>query len=191
MKSAEEKFKQHLAQCYTAITEEQASWHYFEGNVQRVKQILQRWRDRGLIDFSVELVRPRQNSATPIQILRVGQVAPSPHKIAYVASTRWVDCLVPTLVIRGTATLRTLYGGVAKDAITAHLSHEVALTDVFLRKYQENTDFTWELVRSRPGLGPQADAVSANGSVEIIGRYGASSVRAKLELIAQTNLEIW
>jgi hypothetical protein len=100
--------------------------------------------------------------------------------------------MVPSVIVRATARLIALHGGEVSAIANGHLSHEVALTEVFLAtKRPLDPDFEWSLIQARPGTGVLPDAICASGAIEIVGRYSGASVAAKLVLAGSMNLELW
>ena len=126
----------------------------------------------------------------PIATITVGAPLPSAERIAYEAHKRWHDSFYPTLVVRGTVKLHTFYGGEPRNIVAAHLSHQLALTDVFLQKRAINPHFEWEILSCKPGE-VRADAVSMGVMIELVGQYSGSVVAAKLEISVRSNLELW
>jgi hypothetical protein len=187
-----DKFLKDLAQFVPGLTGAQALKSYFNGDAETMKAFLRAQQAEGMIRLTTELVRERRHSNDPIISLRCGEAGPSAYKVAYAASQRWTEVINPVLIIRGTAKLQTIYGGEPNTIVTANLSHEIALTDVFLSKrQQQGPEFVWHLIHSRPGMGALPDAISAGAWIEVIGRYSGSMVAAKLEIAARANLEIW
>lgn len=184
------KLLEDLARFLLGITGPQALRAYFNGNRAALRRFLRTCKAAGLIDTKIELVRQRQQSETPIVSLRKSEPIPDAEKIAYAANQLWLNEVIPVLVIRGSAKLHTIYGGI-HTTLTGNVSHDLALTDVFLAKRLDDAEFTWQLVQSKPGNGSLPDAISADACIELIGRYAGSTVAAKLEMSAQTNLEIW
>jgi hypothetical protein len=166
--------------------------HYFAGNVEALRNALRAAQAKGFIEVSTELVRPWQHSGTALAIFQAGDPALSAGQIAYQASQRWSGEMVPSIIIRATAQLTALHGGKVRAIASGHLSHEIALAEVFLAaKRQSDPDFEWSLVHARPGTGALPDAVCATGAIEIVGRYSGASVAAKLVLAGSMNLELW
>lgn len=173
------------------LTEEQALREYFDNNLAKMRRALRAHEAAGLITLSTELVRPRIVDG-PLAILKPGDPLPSSHHIAYLAERRWSELLFPTLTIRGTIKLTSLYGGEHRAIAAGHLSHEIALADVlFSKRRHSNPDFEWTLVHAGPGLGTMPDAVIADTAIEVIGRYSGAMVSAKLDISATCNLELW
>ena len=112
-------------------------------------------------------------------------------QLAYQASQRWSNAPVPTVVIRATTTLAALQGGTVRAIAAGHLSHEIAVTEVFLSKRLQDPTFEWSLVHSRPGTGVLPDAITGTLACEVIGRYGNTSVASKLTIAASMSLELW
>jgi hypothetical protein len=180
-----------LARFLPVATFEQLLRHYYHGNAEALHRDLRAAKAKGFIEVSTELVRPWEHFGTPIARFQVGErVLPAGH-LAYQASRRWNSAPVPTLVIQATTTLAALQGGSVRAIATGHVSHELAVTELFLNKRLHDSSFEWSLVHSRPGTGVLPDAVVGSLAFEVIGRYGNASVAAKLTLAAVMNLEIW
>jgi hypothetical protein len=182
----EDKFFEDLVRV-SAMTGEQAGQWLGENFLRR----LRRFETRGYVMLSMELVHDRDTSA-PIDVVRPGDPLPDSGEIAYRADKRWKKVWTPKLIIRATAKLATIYGGEPRTTVTGHLSHDLALVDVLLKKRQADQTFEWSLVSSKPG-GPLPDAISASGSIqlELVGRYNATSISAKMGLAAHGTIEFW
>jgi hypothetical protein len=180
-----------LANPLRVLTQAQLLDHYFHNARDKMLRVLRSHRAAGLITISTELVRGRREVLRPITIIKAGELPPSAEHIAYAGRQRWSEAIAPTVIIRGTAKLAAYYGGEVQSVASASLSHEVALTDLFLRKRLADPDFHWTLVQAKPGAGPLPDAISAAGGLELIGRYNGSTVSAKLAIAASINLELW
>lgn len=186
-----QKFLVDLARNLPVLTGTQALREYFGNNLAKMRRVLRAHEAAGLITLSTELVRPRIVDK-PLAILKPGDHQPSSHHIAYLAEKRWSEFLTPTLTIRGTLRLTSIYGGEHRVIVAGHLSHEIALADVFIYKRHHNSpDFEWTLVHAGPGSGPMPDAVVADTAIEVIGRYSGAMVSAKLAISATCNLELW
>jgi hypothetical protein len=168
----------------------QALEHHFQGSQEKMRRVLRAHEAAGLITVSTELVRGRHKVFGPIATIKAGELPPSAEQIAYAGRLRWSDT-APAVTIRGTAKLATLLGGEVHTVVAANLSHEVALTDLFLQKRQADPDFQWTLVQVKPGTGPLPDAITAAGCVELIGRYNGATVLAKCAIAAHMNLQLW
>jgi hypothetical protein len=174
------------------LTLRQALDHYFQGSQEKMRRVLRAHEAAGLITLSTELVRGRHTVSGPIAIIKAGELPPSAEQIAYTGRQRWSENIAPTVIIRGTAKLAMVLGGKVHTVVAANLSHEVALTDLFLHKRKTvGPEFHWSLVNAKPGAGSVADAVTASGCIELIGRYNGATVSAKLTLAGSTNLELW
>ena len=180
-----------LARNLPVATGAQILRHYFAGNVEALLRALRAAEAKGFIEISTELVRPWSHTGEPIVRLNAGEPFPPASQIAYQASQRWSGTPVPTVIIRGTATLATLHGGTVRAIATGHLSHEIAIAEVFLTKRLHDPAFGWSLVHARPGAGVLADAVAGSLACEVVGRYSGASVAAKLTLAGRINLELW
>lgn len=163
--------------------------HYFAGNVAAFRRSLRAAKARGFIEVSTQLVRPWRHSGAPIIRLGAGEPILPAGPIAYQANRRWDARPTLTLVIQGTARLATLHGGTVRTIASGHLSHEIAVAEVFLTKRADPT-FEWTLIRACPGaVAP--DAIAGSLAVEIIGRYSTATTAAKLTLAGSMNLELW
>jgi hypothetical protein len=182
------QYLEDLAQYLPALKGSQAL-AYFGGSMAAMRRALRRDEARGLITITTELTRKHQ-TLKPIIVIKPGDPLPSVQQIARLSHERWFEDLNPTLVIRGTAKLCAIYGGEIRTVVTANLSHDLALADVFLSK-RSDPDFEWRLVQSRPGTGALPDAVTANGIIEVLGQYNHASIAAKLSMSGRINLEIW
>jgi hypothetical protein len=163
---------------------------YFNGRSDAMRNALRAHQAAGLITISTEFVRGRSRAERPIVSLRAGELPPCAEQIAYQGRQRWNEDIEPTIIIRGTAKLFALYGGEVRPLVTANISHDLALSDVFLTKRREDPAFEWNLVHAKPG-SPCLDAVCAAGFIEVVGQYSGVSVAAKLSLTATANLELW
>jgi hypothetical protein len=170
---------------------EQLLRHYFRGNDEALRRALRTAQAKGFIQISTELVRPWSHPGTPIVRLQAGEPCLPAGQIAYEATQRWSAPVIPMLVIRGTATLATLHGGMVRTIASGHLSHEMAITDVFLTKRLNDPTFQWSLVQARPGTGVLPDAIAGGLACEVVGRYSRASVAAKLSLAGTMDLELW
>jgi hypothetical protein len=181
-----------LADPIRVLTKQQVLDHYFPNSQAKMCRTLRAHESAGLITLSTELFRGRHKVSGPIVVIKAGELAPSAEQIAYAGRQRWSEN-APAVIIRGTAKLAMLLGGKVHTVVAANLSHEVALTDLFLHKRKTaGPEFHWSLVNPKPGTGPVADAVTASGSIELIGcGYNGSTVSAKLTLAGSTNLELW
>ncbi len=184
-------FLMDLVRFLPVTTGKQLLRYYFAGNVQAFQRALRAAKAKGFIEVSTELVRPWQHTGKPIATFYAGECARPAGPITYQADRRWSGAPIPTLVIRGTASLATLQGGSVRAVATGHLSHEIALAEVFMIKRLADPSFEWSLVGARPGTGVLPDAVAGSLACEIIGRYGSASVAAKLTLAGSMNLEVW
>jgi hypothetical protein len=180
-----------LAHFLPVATAAQLLRHYFAGNVEALRRALRAAQGKGFIELSTELVRPWSHTGEPIVTLKAGDPALAAGPIAYQASQRWNAAPVPMLVVRGTATLAALHGGMVCTIATGHLSHELAIAEIFLTKRLGDPAFEWSLVHARPGAGILPDALAGSMAFEVIGRYGSASVAAKISLGGSMNLELW
>jgi hypothetical protein len=190
MKPAAVKFLTDLARV-PAMTHQQVAWYF--GSESKATKWLRRLERGGYISKKIEFVRDRKTEA-PISVLHPGSPLPNASTIAYRAATLWSTAISPRIIIRATLKLALLYGGQPPTIIAGHVSHQVALSEILLRKFRSDPDFNWKLVSSGPGFGAQPDAISADGNVqiELLGRYNGSTIAAKLSLAAQTpTLELW
>lgn len=174
----------------SAMTGAQLLREYFGGDRAALRNALRQARASGFAEVSVELVRPRTTTA-PIAVVGPGDPKPNPGQIAYAASRLWSDDFTPSLVVRGTAQLATLCGATPRSIVTGHLSHEIALTDVFLEKRRTDPAFSWTLISPTAARGGRADAVSCAAMIELVGRYSRASVAGKLALSAGATIEFW
>jgi hypothetical protein len=158
----------------------------------KASALIRRLTRQKLISVTTESVQGRKIYG-PLETVYPGKPLPDAGAIAYRAARLWTSEWSPRIIIRGTVRLALLSGNEPVAAITGHVSHVLALTDVLLRKLRENPDFEWKLVTSRPGLGAQPDAISVDGTlqIEIIGRYNCKTTASKLALAANATLELW
>jgi hypothetical protein len=187
---APHQFLVDLAHFLPVATGAQLLRHYFGGNVEALHRALRAAKAKGFIEISTELVRPWSHGGAPIVRLKAGEPVLSAGQIAYQASQRWSPAPLPTLVIRGTASLATLHGGNVRSIVTGHLSHQIAVSEVFMNQRLQEPAFEWTLVRARPGaVAP--DAIAGSLAYEILGRYSGATVQAKLTIGGSLNLELW
>ena len=179
-----------LARRLTAITGPQALKFLFDNDGEAMRRALRAHQAEGFITISTELVRARVTS-DPIAVIERGGELPSPHRIAYESAQRWSREILPTLILRGTLKLAALYGGEVHLVVAGHVSHEVALTDVFFSKRSQNPAFEWTLVHAAPGAGALPDAIAADVAIELVGRYNGKTIAAKLGISATHRLELW
>lgn len=189
MKSAHPFFHD-LARFLPAVPSAIARQRYFAGDTEAMWRALRTAEARGLVEISGEMVRGHY-ATEPIAIVKAGETPPPAGRIAYEGNQRWSEDVSPRIVIRGTAKLCAFFGGEERVIASAHLSHDLALSNVFLLKRLSEPTFEWSLIRQTSRSGVLADAVSATGYVELVGRYSAASVSAKLTLAGTANLELW
>lgn len=183
------KLASDLARQFKAITEAQAFKSYPWASIHAFRRCLRDYERDGLWAKTTAIARER-NVETCLAIVRPGDDMPRPNAIAYRAQSLWGD-LQPVVVLTATAKLRALYGGECHSLISANLSHEIALTDLFLSKRQSNPEFAWTLINSKPGNGSLPDAVAGDVAFELVGRYNGQTIGAKLSLSATYTLELW
>lgn len=180
-----------LARFVPVLTGPQMVRAYFQNSTEQMRRTLRAHEAAGLITVSRELVLPRVTDG-PLATINGGQQRPCPHELAYRAEKLWRGSALPTLVIRGTAKLSALYGGEFREVIASNLSHEAALTAIFLfSKRASNPDYEWTLVVAKPGTGMLPDAIAADAAIEVLGRYNGATVTAKLGIAAGCKLELW
>jgi hypothetical protein len=180
-----------LASFLPALTMPQALKEYFDGNREAMTRFLRAAKANGSIVITTDFVRHHENSALPILRIARGEPLPSASKIAYAAAKRWCDFVEPVMVIRATGRLVASYGGEPRISLSAQVSHDIGLSQVFCHHRHLDRDFEWQLVSSKPGAGALADAIAGDLAIELLGRYGSSQVAAKLQLAASANLELW
>jgi len=181
-----------LARFLPVATGAQLLRHYFAGNVAAFRAALRAAQAKGYIELSTQLGRPWSHTGKPLASFQAGERVLSAEQIAYQASQRWSDSPVPMLIVRGTASLAMLCGGTPRTIASGHLSHELAIAEVFLTKRLHEPTFEWSLVHARPGAGVLPDAIAGTLACEILGRYSGASVQAKLTLEGRFNLlELW
>jgi hypothetical protein len=73
-----------------------------------MRRFLKQRESEGLLTMTTHLFRAR-DVAGPIATIHPRDKVPSPHEIAYRASTLWSHTLQPAVVMRGTAKLAALY----------------------------------------------------------------------------------
>lgn len=180
-----------LSRFLSVATEDQLL-AYFGGDRAALTRAVQRAKAQGLVRVSVEMVRLR-DTQEPIAVMRAGETQPRSEQVAYLASQRWHDSMVPTVVIQATAKLAALAGGKPALVASGHLSHELAVTDVFLRKREADPTFVWSLISQGGARGGRVDAVSGSGGLllELVGRYSGGKVAMKMELAGSATLEFW
>lgn len=178
-----------LARQLKVITEVQALKAYSWANIHAFRRFLRDYERDGLLTKTTTFARER-NVEVCLATVRPGDDMPSQHAIAYRAATLWGD-LQPVVVLSATAKLRALYGGESHTLVSAHLSHEIALADIFLSKRQSNPDFEWTLTNSKPGSGSLPDAIAGETAFELVGRYNGGTVGAKFSIAATYTLELW
>jgi len=183
-------FFKDLARFLPAVPSATIRQKYFSGDANAMWRALRTAEARGLVEISGEMVRPHF-ATEPIAIIKPGETLPSAGRIAYEGNQRWSETVSPRIVVRGTARLCAFFGGEERVIASAHLSHDLALTNVFLQKRESDPTFEWRLVRQTSRSGVLADAVSTSGYVELVGRYSAASVSAKLTLAGTAHLELW
>ena len=183
------KLASDLARQIKVITEAQALKEYPWPNIDAFRRFLRGYERDGLLMKTSANARERDVEVC-LATVRPGDDMPSHHTIAYRAAMLWGD-LQPVVVLTATAKLRALYGGESHTLISAHLSHEIALTDIFFAKRQANPDFEWTLTNSKPGNGSLPDAIAGETAFELVGRYNGSTVGAKLSIAATHTLELW
>lgn len=181
-----------LSRFLSVATEGQLLTAYFGGNRAALERAVRRAKARGLIEVRVEMVRLRDTQA-PIAVLRPGEAPPRSEQVAYLASQRWHDSLVPTVVIQASAKLAALAGGTSSLVASGHVSHEVAVTEIFLKKREADSAFSWSLISQCGPRGGRVDAVAGSGGllVELVGRYSGGKVALKMELAGTGILEFW
>lgn len=178
-----------LSRQFRVITQEQLMNAYSFKSLREVRRFIRESSAADLVGTSLAMLRPRELRL--LASIKVGETGPSAGAIAYRASTLWAESLQPVLIIYGTAKLAALHGGELHSVATANLSHEVALTELFLSKRLSNPDFEWKLISSQPGLGAMPDAIAGDTAIEIVGRYNNATVSAKIALSASYPLELW
>jgi hypothetical protein len=185
-------FLRDIARFLTVASFEQICKHYFAGDAERLRSVLRSAKAQGLVEVSTELLRPWQHDGTPLARIQLGGNSIAAGRIAYQARNRWSPTIVPTVVVRATAKLATLCGGEVHTIARGHLSHSIALSEVyFLKKANEHPDMEWSLVSVKPGTGSLPDAIAGSLAIEIIGRYSGASVAAKLAIASSMSLEVW
>lgn len=171
------------------MTVPQVTLAYFGGDCGRAQRAISNASARGLTKVTTELVRPRR-TVTPIAVIRPGEVAPSAEWVAYAGNQRWSDSFAPMRVVHATVELVSFVGGEKHVIPSGHLSHEVALTDVFLLKRSVTPNIAWRSVEASV-RGVRPDAVSGEVMIELVGQYSGASLSAKMELSGIAILELW
>jgi hypothetical protein len=178
-----------LSRFFKAATPQQLV-KYFDGNEAALKRAIKMAQTQGLIECRFELIRAREVSE-PIATVSCGELLPRAEEIAYTARQRWGSSFSPTLIISGTTKLAALSGGTTSVLVKSQISHEVALTDVFLKKRESNPSFSWSLVTLGGAGGARVDAIAGNLMVELVGQYSGGKVAAKMELAGNATIEFW
>lgn len=197
-----------LALKVRVFTAEQAGrlwWGTSAEPTRHARRRLQKLADAGLVDRRSFVAHPILPLAEPVFRWAPDRPAPDPEAVSYALKSRWtdmsrsVDVYCPTQRTKG-----SIGGGVVQVPPLGHETHDLHLTEVFIRFAQSDPDAAdrWlgeeAFARQRQGeKRPDAMVMDGNGRPELViefaGKYSADHVRSFHEDCAERRLsyELW
>jgi hypothetical protein len=183
-------FLSDLARNFRAITWRQLEENYTPDGDHSLAAALADAQRADLVTTSIEIVKSWQgDGGRPLASVGPGEHAPSAGTLKCLALARWGQPGLE-LVVRGTAKLSLVYGGEYRPVPNHLVSHEIALTTVFLAHLASDHRFGWSLQRSAPG-GACPDAVAGEIAVEVLGAYSSRTILKKISISARMRLELY
>ena len=101
---------------------------------------LQRLECLGFVSVSVRMSAPDYDLDRPLVVWKRGEPTPIFRQIVRVLRTRWGGPLLPVTVVTATKKAAGRFGGLIRPVRNSELSHDLALSSVFLQKVTESPE---------------------------------------------------